>query len=99
MGKKLTIHFQEGFSGQTVELWRGKKRLGAWPMTTRLQTGVAHIETIEVEPGERLRLKMPDDGVEASFAAPGQDGAHVILVNHDGQELRVKTAEDEPGYL
>ena len=99
MAEKVTIHFQEGFAGETVELWRGRTKIGSWPMRTRLQTGMAHIESIEAEPGERLRLTLPETGAEARFAAPGPDGGHVFLVNHDGQELRVKQTENEPGYL
>lgn len=99
MTEKLIIHFQEGFAGETVELWRGNKRLGRWEMRTRLQIGMAHIEEIDAEPGVLLRLTLPDTGAQASFAAPGPDGAHVILVNHDGQELRVNATKNEPGYL
>jgi len=99
MAETVSIHFQEGFSGETVELWRGEERVGRWLLQTRMQIGLAHIETITVEPGERLRVTLPGTGALTSFVAPDANGAHVILVNHDGHELRVKTTEDEPGYL
>ena len=99
MAERSIIHFQEGFVGQLVELWQGRKLLGRWPMQTRLQTGNAHIEVIDSEPGATLKLKMPDNGITATFKAPDPAGAHVFLVNHDGQSLRITQAEDEPGYL
>lgn len=99
MSERVIIHFQEGFAGEAVELWQGRKRLGEWPMRTRLQTGVAHIESLELKPGTELRLAMPATGVKASLKAPQTGGAHVFLVNFDGQELRITEAEDEPGYL
>ena len=99
MSERILIHFQEGFTGEDLELWRGEERVGHWPLQTRLQIGLARIEPLDVEPGDSLRISLPDRGLQARFAAPTSAGAHVFLVNFDGQELRVTAAEDEPGYL
>ncbi len=99
MSEHIFIHFQEGFAGDVVELWNGPERLGHWSLTTRLQTGMAKIETLDAESGDELRFIMPDAGLNAKIIVPPADGDHVFLVNHDGQKLRVTATEDEPGYL
>ena len=101
MAVTVTIHFQEGFAGEVVELWRGAERLGAWRLRTRLQTGLAAIETVSLEPGGRIRLALEGAGADAGVEVevPGSGGAAVLLVNLEGGVLRVRFVADEPGYL
>jgi hypothetical protein len=85
--------------GEAVELWRGDVRVAGWTLTTRLQTGLAAIEQVVLEPGERVRLRLEGSGPEAGIEVPGPGGAHVLLVSLEGQALRWRFVEDEPGYL
>lgn len=97
MAVTVTIHFQDGFFGEAVELWQGSKRLGAWTLNTRLQTGLAAIERVSLEPGEQAQLVVKGSGKAADIEVPREAG--VLLVNLEGGTPRVRFVDHEPGYL
>ena len=99
MKQTLFIDFQEGFSGEQLEIRSGTQVLARLNPRTRMQTGWAHRAEITADPGDALVIALPNAGLEAHFAAPAADGGHYILVNRDEHALRITNTEDEPGYL
>lgn len=96
---KLFIDFQEGFSGEQLEIRSGRHVLARLNPRTRLQTGWAWRAEIEADPGDELVIALPAAGMEARFVAPAADAGPYILVNRDERALRITNTEDEPGYL
>jgi hypothetical protein len=93
----LRIDFQEGFSGEQLEIRAGQHVLARLQPRTRLQTGWADRVEIAADPGDALVIALPDSGLETRFAAPA--AGTYILVNRDEHALRINHTEDEPGYL
>jgi hypothetical protein len=97
MAVTVTIHFQDGFFGEAMELWRGDARLASWALNTRLQTGLAAIERVSLEPGERVRLIVKGSGKAADIDVPRDGG--VLAVNLEDGVPKVRFVDEEPGYL
>ncbi|WP_156254482.1 hypothetical protein [Sandarakinorhabdus oryzae] len=93
----MTIDFQEGFTGDDLEIRAGHHVVARLNPRTRLQTGWAGRSEIAADPGDTLVIALPDTGLETRFAVPAD--ARYILVNRDEHGLRITNTEDEPGYL
>lgn len=55
---EVALHFQEGFSGETVQILVNGKPIGERSLKTRNQIGLAHIERIEVSSGDQIEIKI-----------------------------------------
>lgn len=91
------LHFQEGFSGEQVELLVDGRSMAEFEARTRMQIGVAHIEKLALDPGQTVTVRMKDRDVEGSITAVA--GKKFIIVNISGDLLTLKNSDATPGYL
>lgn len=97
MGTGVEFHFQEGFTGQLVILAvDGKVHLSS-ELKTRLQIGLALIETLELASGQTITIEVPDLQLQQSHeVVPSDQWISVNLVEH---ALVVQQEERSPGYV
>lgn len=93
---EVALHFQEGFSGETVQILVNGEPIGERSLKTRNQIGLAHIERIEVSSGDQIEIKIA-----------GLSGAKVkivyvpssIKINLVDKKLIVEQTNEELRYL
>ncbi len=97
MGKSVEFHFQEGFKGQIVTLTvDGKVQLSS-ETQTRLQIGLARIETIELTSGRTVIIELPDLKIMQTYEVAESD--YWISVNLIDHSLVIRPEGQSPGYL
>jgi hypothetical protein len=93
----LEFHFQEGFTGETVILAVDGETRVRFEARTRPQTGLAHIETLELGPGQTVTISVPDAGLRDEYQVAG--GEQWVTVNMVDRALVVGRAQGRPGYV
>lgn len=97
MGKCYEFHFQEGFTGQTVSLAVDGETHVRFEAHTRLQTGLARIETLELDPDQTVTIAVPDRALHEKYHVA--EGDRWISINLVGRTLVVRPEQRSPGYL
>ena len=90
------FHFQEGFTGQTVTLAVDGRTRESFPARTRLQTGLARIESLPLEPGQTVTIAVPDLKLHETYLVA--KGDRWIAINLVGPALVVRPTQRSPGY-
>lgn len=95
---QIEFHWQEGFYQQPVSMAAGGKVVAEFDATTRLQTGLANIVTLDLQNGEEVMLTVGGD--PAGAATVTVDAARpYVTVNWVDGELRFDMVDRQPGYL
>jgi len=97
VGKQCEFHFQEGFAGELVTVAVDGVLRVQFEARTRLQTGVAHIELVAVDPGQTVTIAVPIHSVQCEYRISGID--HWVTINLVDHKLVVQRSEGSPGYL
>jgi hypothetical protein len=69
MPTQCELHFQEGFSGENVEVLLDGRTMAEFEARTRMQIGVAHIEKLALDPGQTITVRIKDRDIEGSITA------------------------------
>lgn len=93
----LELHFQDGFSGETIEVLVDGEVRARFQAKTRYQIGLAHIEKVSVEPGQRLEVRLAESGTAVSV--PVDSDKTYCVVSRKLEQLFVNTTDRMPGYL
>ena len=96
MGMNREFHFQEGFAGHTVTLAVDGQTRATFQARTRLQNGLAQIESLELDPGQTVAIAVPDLKLDETYVVAAGD--RWITVNLVGPALVVGPAQRNPGY-
>lgn len=91
------LHFQEGFSGETVEVLVDGVRVARFEARTRMQIGLAHIERLDLSPGDVVTVRIGDDATSASVTA--EPGKTYLNINLKNDKLILESTESSPGYV
>jgi hypothetical protein len=91
------LHFQEGFTGETVEVLVDDKVVASFEARTRMQIGLAHIERLELSPGDVVTIRIAGGPVSASVTVT--KGKNFVNINLKDQKLDLETTEGSPGYV
>jgi hypothetical protein len=97
MSHTYEFHFQEGFTGEPVEISVDGKPIARFNAKTRLQLGLAHIERLELEPGQVVSICIEDLNLAQSVSVPADQD--YIKVNRAADGLDVEPTSTLPGYL
>jgi hypothetical protein len=97
MGELIELHFQEGFTGDDVDIYVEGKPVAHFAARTRLQTGLAHIETLDVPVGATVEIAIPARGCRNRISIT-KETSHVTI-NLEDQQLRIQSSKETPGYL
>ncbi|MEZ5667180.1 MAG: hypothetical protein R3F55_07065 [Alphaproteobacteria bacterium] len=91
------LHFQEGFTGETVTVAVDGSVVARFQASTRMQTGLAHIERLHLLPGQEVTVHAGDEPGGATIAV---DESHpFVVINREEDRLVVGATERSPGYL
>ena len=97
MSSSIEVHFQEGFDGETVVLYVDDAEAGRLTARTRMQIGLAHIEKLQVRPGQTIAVRLPDQNISATHVVA--QGKPFLQVNLEQGNLRIHATENTPGYM
>lgn len=92
----LELHFQDGFSGDAIEVLLEGHVVASFTARTRTQINLAHVERLEVRPDQRITIRcgqLPEHVVSA-----GRPPAYVV-VRKVAQRLEIERTQQAPGYL
>lgn len=91
------FHFKEGFTGQTLEIVSSGRVRATVTARTRLQIGLAHIETIELDDGEEVLIREKSTNTETSIRV--HHGKPFVVVQWVDGKLEAEAVGQSPGYL
>ena len=91
------FHFQEIFTGERIDILTGDEVRAQVVAKTRFQTGLAHIETLELCDGEEVTLRIEELNLKVTVRVDVTK-PFVTVRMMDGQ-LQVENAAMSPGYL
>jgi hypothetical protein len=97
MAEEYQLHFQEGFSGETVQVSVGGTELVRFVATTRQQIGLAYIERLQLSPGETVQISIMTKGISESFVL--KKGEYHVCINLVQDKLEIISSKKSPGYL
>lgn len=93
----IEIHFTEVFSGQGAQLLIPDQDPITLTLQTRFQTGLAHVETLELSDGKEVHLKLDEPDLEATITVDATRPFVVVGLQED--RLSVTYEVTTPGYL
>jgi hypothetical protein len=93
----IAFHFKEGFTGQTLEIVASGRVRATVTARTRLQIGLAHIETIALDDGEEVLIREKGTNTETSIRA--DHGKPFVIVQRVDGKLEAEAIGQSPGYL
>jgi hypothetical protein len=93
----VEIHFQEGFLNDELRLLVNSTLVETFNLNTRLQTGLASIKKLDVNPGSTIQVVMPGHEIKGQFIV---DQAHrYVKVNIKEGKVVISATDQMPGYL
>ncbi len=93
----MEFHFTDGFFDDVLQLIAGDLNLTTDPMTTRMQTGLAHVETLHLTEGKEVTLISENRHLKTTITVDAAK-PYVIVALVDGAFEIAATAQ-MPGYL
>ena len=93
----VEFHFTEVFTGQVARLRFGDGQTETPPLQTRFQTGLAHIEELELPDGEEVICELDDLDLQATITVDAM--RPFVVVSLAGDRLDVAFEATSPGYL
>lgn len=97
LSKPCEFHFQEGFSGETVTLVVDGETRVRFEARTRLQTGLAQIETLVLDPGQTVTIAVLNPALRDDYRVA--EGDRWVTINMVDRALVVRSAQRMPGYV
>lgn len=94
---QLELHFQDGFSGETIDVLVDGEARARFQAKTRYQINLAHVQELSVDPGRKLEVRLADSG--ASIGIPVESGKKYYVVSKKDEQLFVSATDRMPGYL
>jgi len=95
--RSIELHFQEGFRGVRVDILCGNSVLASIFAKTQFQTGLAHIETLELIDGQALTISIAESDLKKDFEIDATK-PFVTVAIVDGN-LQTESTAIRPGYL
>jgi hypothetical protein len=93
----VELHFQDGFSGESIEVLVDGKVRAVFTAKTRYQINLAHIAKVDLKPGQKLAIRVENTGGTIEFPTSGTGKYYVISKNFE--QIVVKRTDNMPGYL
>ncbi len=97
MTQSYELHFQEGFTGEAIEIRLDGKLVKTIKPKTRMQTGLAQIETIDAAPGQKVAVRAEESGESAELTL--RKGQQFVNIARLAAGLVIESADVSPGYL
>jgi len=96
MPSTYELHFQEGFTGQTVEVLVDDAVVASFEARTRMQISLAHIERMALAPAQVVTIRV---GGSISGSITADKDKTFIKINLKDNKLILDAASSTPGYL
>lgn len=94
---KLELQFTEGFSGQEVSIEVEGRTVAEFAPRTKLQTGLAHIEVLDLHHGQEVTINFSNPKASVHLDVDASQ-PFVTFAVQDGV-LTTNTTDTRPGYL
>jgi hypothetical protein len=93
----VEFHFREGFRGVRIDILGGGRVLAQVLAKTRFQSGLAHIEILELHDGDEVQLLIGELNLETDIKVDAT--RPFVLVELMDGNLRVEDTATRPGYV
>lgn len=93
----VEIHFTDGFFEDVVHISAGQTDVMTEPLKTRMQTGLAHIEILQLETGREVTLESEKRHLKTTITVDATK-PFITVAARDGV-FEVTAFERTPGYL
>jgi hypothetical protein len=93
----VELHFQDGFSGETVEVLVNGEVRAAFSAKTRYQINLAHMEPVRVKLGDLLSIRVKDSPVSIEMKVETDQKYYVI--SRREHALFVERTNELPKYM
>jgi len=70
---EIELHFQDAFSGETIQILLNGKLIAERAMKTRYQTGLAHIEKLDAKAGDEIEVRVAGSAVDSKIKVVNSD--------------------------
>ncbi|MFL4468364.1 hypothetical protein ACERZ8_00200 [Tateyamaria armeniaca] len=94
---KLELHFTEGFSGQQISIHVNGRTVAEFSALTRFQTGLAHIEVLDLPDGEEVVIDFSDPKTSVHLDVDASHPFVTFALEHG--VLTTHKTNTRPGYL
>ena len=94
---QLELHFQDGFSGETIETLVDGEVRARFQAKTKYQINLAHVEQMTLEPGQKLAVRSADSGKTVEVPVISSKEYYIISKSHE--QLLVSATDQMPRYL
>lgn len=91
------FHFQEGFNGETVEVRVEGESCLKFEAKTRMQLGLARIETLQLQKGQLVSIVIAALGLYQDIRIGSAE--RWVTVNIADHTLVVRSVQEMPGYV
>ncbi len=93
----IEFHFTEGFREQSAQILCDGEKLASFTLTSAFQTGLAHIEILQLDEGKEVAIEIGDQPLRATAVV---DAAHpFVVVALEGDRLDLAVLASRPGYV
>jgi hypothetical protein len=93
----VELHFQDGFSGESIEVLVDGEVRAVFAAKTRYQINLAHIAKVDLKPGQKLAIRVENAGDTIELPSCGTGKYYVISKNLE--QIVVQRTDNMPGYL
>lgn len=90
------LRFQEGFTGETVEVRLEGALVSSFQARTRNQIGVAHVLDVDARPGQRVGITLPATGAASTFQI--RPDTAFVRIDLEGGALKVAHRNEPEGF-
>ena len=94
---QLELHFQDGFSGETIEVLVDGQVQAQLQLKTRYQINLAHVEQLAVEPAQDLMVRSADTG--EAIKVPVDIGKAYYIISKRQEHLVVDATDQLTRYM
>lgn len=96
MADRWELHFQEGFTGEGVEVRVDGSVVESFEARTRMQTGKARVLRLDLEAGQAVSIALVGGGPAGSFPVRGE--SPYVRINLVDGDLVIEPGKDMPRY-
>jgi len=93
----IELHFQDGFSGESIEVLVDGEVWAAFSAKTRYQINLAHIETVDLKHGQCLAVRLNNSG--DTIELPIDANSRYFIITKKLEQMIVKQTDTMPEYL
>lgn len=93
----VELHFQDGFSGETVEVLVNGEVKASFTAKTRYQINLAHVQPVALAAGDRLTIRVKEPPASVNL---GIESVHkYYVISWRAEKMLIEPTDELPKYM